>query len=119
MGKWLQALLGNSHKTLSEDILTKVSTPIIYTPLKWQYTRYWKSFRERYYSLGWRIYDYKGRRIIYHGGYVRGYRAEIAFCPEENVGMAFLQNSPNSLASKSIPTFFDMFLEEKKVESSP
>ena len=88
--------------------------PLIYTPLKYRYTRYWKPFRERYYSLGWRIYHYRGRNIIYHGGYIRGYRAEIGYCPQEDVGIAFLQNSPNSLASKAIPRFFDFYFDHRE-----
>jgi beta-lactamase class C len=111
MGQWLLALLGYKPEWMSDTILNSISTPVIYTPLKWQYTRYWKPFRERYYSLGWRIYNYQGRQIVYHGGYIRGYRAEIAFCPSENVGIAFMQNSPNNLASRCVPTFMDLFLE--------
>jgi beta-lactamase class C len=111
MGQWLLALLGYKPEWMSDTILNSISTPVIYTPLKWQYTRYWKPFRERYYSLGWRIYNYQGRQIVYHGGYIRGYRAEIAFCPSEDVGIAFMQNSPNNLASRCVPTFMDLFLE--------
>jgi len=111
MGNWLLALLGYKPEWMSDSVLNNISTPVIYTPLKWQYTRYWKPFRERYYSLGWRIYNYQGRQIIYHGGYIRGYRAEIAFCPSEDVGIAFMQNSPNNLASRCVPTFMDLFLE--------
>jgi len=111
MGQWLLALLGYQDEWMPDTVIHKISTPVIYTPLKWQYTRYWKPFRERYYSLGWRIYEYQGRKIIYHGGYIRGYRAEIAFCPSEDVGIAFLQNSPNNLASRCVPAFMDLFLE--------
>jgi len=111
MGQWLLALLGYKPEWMSDTVLNNISTPVIYTPLKWQYTRYWKPFRERFYSLGWRIYNYQGRQIVYHGGYIRGYRAEIAFCPSEDVGVAFMQNSPNNLASRCVPTFMDLFLE--------
>ena len=111
MGQWLLALLGHRGEVLPDTVLRTISTPLIYTPLKWRYTRYWKPFRERYYSLGWRIYTYQGRQIVYHGGYIRGYRAEIAFCPAEDVGIAFMQNSPNGLASRVVPNFMDLFLE--------
>ena len=112
MEQWLLALLGQKPEMMPDTVLTSLRTPLIYTPLKWRYTRYWKPFRERYYSLGWRIYNYQGRQIVYHGGYIRGYRAEIAFCPEEGVGVAFLQNSPNGLASRCVPTFFDLYLKQ-------
>ena len=111
MGQWLLALLGYQPESMTDTVISSISTPVIYTPLKWRYTRYWKPFRERYYSLGWRIYQYQGRKIMYHGGYIRGYRAEIAFCPSEDVGIAFLQNSPNNLASRCVPTFMDLLME--------
>jgi len=111
MGRWLLALLGYQQEWLPDTVISAITTPVVYTPLKWQYTRYWEPFRDRYYSLGWRIYEYKGRKIMYHGGYIRGYRAEIAFCPAEDVGIAFMENSPNNLASRFVPTFMDLILE--------
>lgn len=111
MSHWLQALLGYQPVSLPDTIGEMLSEPVIYTPLKSRYTRYWKPFRQRYYSLGWRIYFYRDRKIVYHGGYIRGYRAEVAFCPAENIGIAFLQNSPNNLASKVIPMFFDEWFD--------
>jgi beta-lactamase class C len=111
MGRWLLALLGYQQEWLPDTVISAITTPIVYTPLRWQYTRYWEPFRERYYSLGWRIYEYKGRKIMYHGGYIRGYRAEIAFCPAEDVGIAFMENSPNNLASRFVPSFMDLILE--------
>ena len=111
MGKWLAALLGFVPKKLDTAVINLITTPQVYTPLKRNYTRYWDPIEARYYSFGWRIFDYKGKRILYHGGYVRGYRAEIAFCPEENTGIVFLLNSPNRLASQVVPAFFNMYLE--------
>ena len=111
MGKWLAALLGFVPKKLDTAVINLITTPQVYTPLKRNYTRFWDPIEARYYSFGWRIFDYKGKRILYHGGYVRGYRAEIAFCPEENTGIAFLLNSPNRLASQVVPAFFNMYLE--------
>ena len=118
MGKWLAALLGTYPKKIDTAVLNLISTPQIYTPLKWNYTRFWDPIKDRYYSYGWRIFDYKGKRILYHGGYVRGYRAEIAFCPDEKTGIAFLLNSPNRLASQVVPTFFNLYLETKGGEQT-
>lgn len=119
MEKWLRALLGHQPEQFPDPVCSQLATPIIYTPLRYEYTRHWTPFRERYYSLGWRIYLYKGRKIIYHGGYVRGYRAEIGYCPEEDVGIAFLQNSPNGLASTSVPAFFDLFFHYSDMQTGP
>jgi beta-lactamase class C len=108
MELWIKALLGYAPEIMGNEILGKIATPQIYTPLKRQYTRNWDELDGRHYSYGWRIFDYKGRRILYHGGYVRGYRAEIAVCPRENLGLVFLQNSPNRLAAQVVPTFFNI-----------
>ena len=112
MGKWLGGLLGHSPRAITPSVLEMITTPEVITPLKRAYTKHWDTVDGRFYSLGWRIFDYKDRRIIYHGGYVRGYRAEIAFCPELNTGLVFLQNSPNGVASRCVPTFFNIFLKE-------
>lgn len=109
MSKWLTALLGGSPEVLDTVVLNQITTPSVYTPLKRRYTWRWGDIKERYYSLGWRIFKYYNRDIVYHGGYLRGYRAEIAFCPEEKTGIVFLQNSPNKLASMSIPEFWKMY----------
>ncbi|MFP4059313.1 MAG: serine hydrolase domain-containing protein [Bacteroidota bacterium] len=113
MGKWLLALLGYYPGIIDTSTIRAITTPVVQTPLKYTYTRHWHGIEDKFYSLGWRIYMYKGRKIIYHGGYVRGYKAEIAFCPEEHMGIAYLQNCSNGLASKSIPSFFSMLFENK------
>jgi beta-lactamase class C len=112
ISKWLGALLGNAPRAIPPVVLKAISTPVVETPLKRAYTRRWDPIDGRFYSHGWRIFDYKGHRIMYHGGYVRGYRAEIAFCPELETGLAFLQNSPNGVASRCVPAFFNYYFEE-------
>ena len=112
LSKWLLALTGNNPEVLNDSLLSIIATPVIETPLQRRYTRNWGKLDSKFYSLGWRIYQFRGRRIVHHGGYVKGYRAEIGFCPEENIGIAFLQNSPNYLASMSLPTFFDLYFNE-------
>jgi beta-lactamase class C len=118
MGKWLKALLGNSPGTIPPEVLQEISTPEVKTPLKKAYTRQWNPIEGRYYSFGWRVFDYKGHRIMYHGGYVRGYRAEIAFCPELGTGVAFLENSPDRVASLFVPTFFNLLIHEIQVSAA-
>jgi len=109
MSKWLKALLGSNPDVIDSSIISKISTPTIYTPLRRRYTWRWDKIDARHYSIGWRIFKYKGRDILYHGGYVRGYRAEIAVCLNDKTGIVFLQNSPNRLASKSIPEFWKRY----------
>lgn len=109
MAKWLKALLGLYPNIVDSSILDEISTPLINTPLKKNYTLRWGEVDNQQYSLGWRIFRYMGHDIIYHGGYVKGYRAEIAYCPAEKTGIVFLQNSPNALAAESVPEFWKRY----------
>jgi beta-lactamase class C len=46
-------------------------------------------------------------RVIHHGGGVRGYRSEMAFAPEANIGMVLLLNAESNAANDVIPEFFN------------
>lgn len=111
MAKWLKAMLGYRKDVIDTSVLHKISSPTIYTPLKRRYTYHWGRVEDRHYSLGWRIYHYLGHDIVYHGGYVLGYRAEIAFCPEFKTGIVFLENSPNRTASRCVPEFWGRYFK--------
>lgn len=42
-----------------------------------------------------------------------GYKAEIALCDQEDIGIAILSNSPNSATAKNIPAFLNMLFDYK------
>lgn len=44
------------------------------------------------YGLGWRLQDYRGRFLISHGGAIDGFRAQVAFLPDEKWGIVVLTN---------------------------
>ena len=48
------------------------------------------------YGLGWRIYDYGGRKVVGHRGGVQGYRSLVLFDPEIRTGVAIMWNSSHS-----------------------
>ncbi len=114
LGHFLIALTDENSKVVSDNVRETVFTPQVKSPLKRTYFRSWgRGIESKQYSIGWRIIDYKGRRVAYHGGYVLGYKAEIALCEEEEIGIALLCNSPNSATAKNIPTFLNMLFAEK------
>jgi len=112
MAKWLIALEGYRPDVLSPCAIELASTKEIRTHLRWQYLSKWRGVRKKYYGLGWRVVEYRGRDVMYHGGFVNGYRAEIAVCPESEIGIVFLENSPNGLAAESLPRFLSKFFNE-------
>ena len=44
------------------------------------------------YGMGWFLSDYKGRKLVEHGGSVDGMRAQVALVPEEKLGIVILTN---------------------------
>lgn len=52
------------------------------------------------YGLGWSLRDYYGRKMVSHGGAIRGMRAQVTLMPDAKLGVVVLTNSPQS----SFPT---------------
>jgi hypothetical protein len=44
------------------------------------------------YGLGWLLSDYRGRKVVEHGGNIDGMSALVAFVPEEKLGLVVLTN---------------------------
>jgi CubicO group peptidase (beta-lactamase class C family) len=48
------------------------------------------------YGLGWLLSDYRGRKVVEHGGNIDGMSALVAFVPEEKLGLVVLTNLSGS-----------------------
>ena len=110
MSVWVRANLGAFPQVLSADFLAQLHEPIIATP-RGNYFNRWSGLKKAYYATGWRVFDYNGQRVIHHGGGVRGYRSEMAFVPEANIGLVLLFNAESNLANDIVPAFLDNLLD--------
>jgi CubicO group peptidase (beta-lactamase class C family) len=45
------------------------------------------------YALGWDVRDYKGAKLVWHGGAVFGFKTAVVLIPEKNVGFSIEINS--------------------------
>lgn len=106
MSMWLRANLGAFPELMPEGFLSQLHEPIISTP-RGNYFNRWSGLEKAYYATGWRALDYKGERVIHHGGGVRGYRSEMAFVPNANIGVVLLFNAESNLANDIVPAFLD------------
>ena len=48
------------------------------------------------YALGWQVQDYRGNRMISHGGGVFGSITRVVLLPDRNIGFAIMMNSEDS-----------------------
>ena len=111
MSRWLKAQMGLAPITMPPELLAEIHRPRIRSVtetarLRWLRRR----VKDSHYGLGWRIYDYAGREVITHAGGVDGYRAHIAFLPEQELGIVALWNSTASRGWRIMPTLFDAYL---------
>lgn len=63
------------------------------------------------YALGWNVADYRGARIISHGGAVFGAIAQVILLPEQDVGIALVVNAEEGAFLRGISqTLVDHYL---------
>ena len=54
------------------------------------------------YALGWDVQDYRGAKIVWHGGAVFGFLTAVVLIPEKNVGFAIEINSEDGEIIKGL-----------------
>lgn len=108
MGKWLLVLTGHRPEIITKETLNEIFEPLATINNK-RFSRHWDGVNESHYGMGWRVLDNQGQRIVYHGGYVNGYRSEIAFAPDDDLGICILINTNSSYPLEVIPDFFNYF----------
>jgi beta-lactamase class C len=116
---WMRALLGEVPEVVSPELIAQVTTPLTKST-KEVYRRQWRDFlSDAHYGLGWRIYDFAGHTLNYHGGWVQGYRADVAFSPEYGVGYVMLMNAESNLINEFTPDFWARCFKHLEQASLP
>ncbi|ASP48686.1 serine hydrolase domain-containing protein [Cognaticolwellia beringensis] len=118
LSKWLIANLGHNPEILSPALLTELTIPRIKTKKDLR-RRYWREhLTDAHYGYGWRIYQFDGHPIIYHSGWVAGYRADIGYSPTLDLGFAVLINAESNVINKISSQFWaqahELFLAKNK-----
>jgi len=113
MAQWVMAQAGYRPDVLPLPLLETLHAPIVDTPGELRTgSDSWRGQRlsAAGYALGWRVYDYAGQRLLYHGGAVQGYRSVMAILPGRGLGVVVLWNSTSALPSGLLPTILDRAL---------
>lgn len=113
MAEWLQVMLGTNGKFVSTETLDKIFTPVVKAKTKNRYFRKWVGRSDSHYALGWRVLNFKNDTLLYHGGYVKGYRSEVAIDRRSKMAICVLSNGPGRLVDNSVPMFFNLFYNQR------
>ena len=113
MAEWLKAMLGSREKFVSRKTLNRIFSPVVKAKTKNRYFRKWVGRSDSHYALGWRVLNFEKDTLLYHGGYVKGYRSEVAIDRRSRIGICVLSNGPGRLIDNSVPLFFNLFYNER------
>lgn len=99
MVKWLQLQLDHGRlpgggRLFSEAAHKEMWNPVIVMPVSptvASLAPIQASFST--YALGWDVEDYRGTRIVWHGGSVLGFKCLVVLIPDRNIGFAIKINS--------------------------
>ncbi|HJW46191.1 MAG TPA: serine hydrolase [Lysobacter sp.] len=103
LAHWMQVQLGHGTWTneagkqvrvFSEETAQQMWTPVVPTPTpKWPGKLAEAAPKFSSYALGWTVRDYRGEKVIEHGGAIFGVYTYVALYPDRNFGIAFQMNS--------------------------
>lgn len=113
MTQWMQAMLGNRPHVISQASLDTLYKPFVRAASRNRAYRKIGRIKNNYYGLGWRILQFPNDTLIYHGGYVNGYRSEVAIYPKDRIAICILANAPGDVTDTGIPLFMDLYLERR------
>jgi CubicO group peptidase (beta-lactamase class C family) len=115
MAQWLRLQLGKGavggQQILSSAIIKEMHSPQITIPYKTLENKIYGEPQFLTYGLGWYVQDYRGKKVVQHGGRHPGMTAQVGFMPEENLGVVILTNM-DALPVRAALMFrvFDAFL---------
>ena len=100
-----QGMAGNK-RIVSKEMLTEMHRPqmVIRNP------GCSTIMQSEIYGLGWAISDYRGYRVINHGGNIEGFSALISLMPEIKTGIVVLTNSMNLMCYVLSRNVYDRLL---------
>ncbi len=115
MTKWLRVQL--NHGKINEDrrLFNKASSqrmwaPQTIIPLSDFSREHYPSTHFRAYGLGWSLADYKGCKLVSHGGGYDGMYSRVLLVPEEKLGIVVLTNSMTGISTALSYRIVDAYL---------
>ncbi len=123
MAQWVRLHLGNGtyngKQILKPETVSELHTPQTIIRIEGRWKLYFGEANFLTYGLGWFLHDYKGKKVVEHGGNIDGMSALVAMMPEENLGLVALTNlGGNILPSAVRNRIFDAFLKEEPTDWS-
>ena len=115
MAQWVRLQLGGGKyqdkQLISSAAIKEMHASQTIIPLEGAMARLYPEAHFLNYGLGWFLSDYRGRKLVEHGGAIDGMRALVAMMPEEKMGVVILTNLGGTTLSMPLAyRIFDAYL---------
>lgn len=119
MAQWIRMQLNGGKfgdkQIVSAANIKEMQNPHTIIPLEGLYTSLYSEAHFLSYGMGWFLSDYRGRKMVEHGGAIDGMRAAVMMIPEEKMGVIVLGNMNGSILPQLLGNrIFDAFLFQGK-----
>jgi CubicO group peptidase (beta-lactamase class C family) len=116
LGKWMRFQLGdgtwNGRRLVSSANLNETHKPNTIIPMTDVAAATYPYTVQLTYAMGWVVQDYRGVKLISHGGIVEGFKVNLALLPAERIGIGVMVNEHASLMSMAtINSILDLLLD--------
>lgn len=111
MGKWLIARLGHRPQVLSPAVLNDLHRPRVQTAENLQGRTFGAFVDQAQYSLGLRVYQFGSHQLYHHGGLVKGYRTDLSYSVEKDLGIVVLVNAQSNIVAELSSFFWSRMLD--------
>jgi len=109
MAKWMLMQLNNGvhndKQIIPTDVLTDIQTP------KVSFETSGSAAPQRSYGYGYNITDFRGHRLLSHGGATDGMNTSYMLMPEHNFGIIIMTNTFNNFMTAVAYTVIDHMLD--------
>jgi CubicO group peptidase (beta-lactamase class C family) len=96
MAQWVRLQLGKGRyqgkQIIRADLVEEMHTPHTIIRIDTAQARLNPDTHFSSYGLGWFLQDYRGKKVVHHGGNIDGMSALVAMLPDERFGMVILTN---------------------------
>lgn len=111
MGQWLIARLGHRPQVLSVPVINDMHTPRVQTADNLMGRTFGPYVSDAYYGLGLRIYRFGKHTLYHHGGLVKGYRTDLSYSLDKDMGIVVLVNAQSNIVAELASEFWATMLD--------
>ena len=100
MAQWIRLHLGGGtyegRQLLSDSVMAEMHLPHAFIRSDSVTDRMFPDSHFWTYALGWRVHDYRGRKVVNHSGSINYTRTQVSMIPSEGIGVVSMANLSSS-----------------------